>query len=117
MPRVPYEPFATAQPISPGEGVSVSTPGAAFGTNVGEALSRLGSTTEQVGNELFTRAIALQDLKNENDARQAQTDFANKSSQMHAEFGALTGQAASDALPGFLKDQAALRTQLRGQLK
>lgn len=117
MPRVPVEAFATAQPISSGERVAVSTPSEVFGENVGAALQHLGATTEQAGGELFQRAIALQDLKNENDARQAQTDFATKSSELHAQFGALTGQAASDALPKFLKDQADLRTQIRGSLK
>jgi hypothetical protein len=116
LPTVPYTPFSTAQPQSPGEGLSVNTPGAAFGENVGAALKQLGSTTEQAGSEIFQRAIALQDLKNENDARTAQTDFATKSSELHAQYGALTGQAAADALPKFLKDQADLRTSIRGSL-
>jgi hypothetical protein len=116
MLQVPYTPVPSVDPISPGEKISVNTPGAAFGENIGAALQHLGATGEQVGNELFQRAIALQDLANENAARSAQTDFALKASQMHADYGALTGQAAKDALPKFLNDQASLRTQIRGGL-
>ena len=116
MPRVPYEPFPTAQPVTGGERVNVQAPPAAFGVNVGAALENLGATGQQVGNELFTRAIALQDLANENAARQAQSDFAQKSSELHAQFGTLTGKAAADGLSGYLKAQNDLRTSIRGQL-
>lgn len=116
MPQVPYQPFTTAQPTSPGEKESVSTPGAAFGENVGQALSNLGTTTEHAGDELFNRALALQELRNEADARNAQSDYATKSSLLHAQYGALEGQAAADQLPKYMKDQQDLRTQIRGSL-
>lgn len=116
MPRVPYEPYPTAQPQGGGERVSVQTPGAAFGENIGQALEGLGTTTEKVGGELFQRAIALQELKNEAEARDAQTEYATKASLLHADFGALEGKAAADRLPGYLKDQADLRTSIRDRL-
>lgn len=116
MPKVPYSPVATAQPTAPGEGVSISTPGAAFGENIGAAIEKLGSTVGQVGNELWQRAIALQDLANENAAREAQTKFALGASQLHADYSAKTGKDASDSLQGFLDSQAQLRTQIGSSL-
>lgn len=117
MPRVPYQPFSTATPTGGAERVSVSTPPEAFGVNIGHALSAIGSTTEQVGSELFGRAIALQDLRNEADARDAQTQYATQASELHAQYGALEGKAAADGLQGYLKSQNDLRLQIRGGLK
>lgn len=117
MARVPYEPVPTAQPQFQGEQLRVETPGAAFGENVGAALKQLGTSTDQVGNELFSRAIALQDLRNQDDARAAQTDYATKASELHAQFSALTGKAAADGLQGYLQSQKDLRLQIRGQLQ
>lgn len=116
MPRVSYQPFSTAEPQSPGERIAIQTPGAAFGENIGAALQHLGTTGEQVGSELFSRAIALQDLRNEADARAAQTDFATKSSELHAQYSALTGKDAVDGLQPFLQKQTQLREQIRGGL-
>ena len=112
MAQVPYSPVPTAQPTAPGESVSISTPGAAFGENIGAAIEKLGSTVGQVGNELFARSIALQDLADENAARAAQTKFAMGASQLHAEYSAKTGKDAADSLQGFLDAQAQLRQQV-----
>ena len=116
MPRVPYEPFPTTQPQSPGEGISISTPGAAFGENIGAALQHLGTTTEQVGGELFQRAIALQDLRNETAARQADADYAEKQGELHAQYTSLEGKAAVDGLQKYITDSKALRDQFRNNL-
>jgi hypothetical protein len=117
MPQVPYQPFSTEQPQSGGERVSVSTPPAAFGVNVAQAVEGLGGQLEKSGDELFTRAMALQDLRNETDAREAQTQYAEKASELHAQYGALEGKAAADGLQGYIKAQADLRTQFRDGLK
>jgi len=118
MAQVPYQPFATAEPQAGGEKIAVSTPGAAFGENVGAALQQLGSTGEQVGNELFGRAMALQDLKNENDARAAQSEYAEKASLLHAQFGSQLGKDANDqSLQAYIKAQNDLRNQIRGTLQ
>jgi hypothetical protein len=116
LPQVPYQKFPTAEPTSPGESISVQTPGAAFGENIGAALSHLGTTGEQVGNELFTRAIALQDLANENAARNKVVDFTNQAALLQADFDTKTGIDAKNALPDHLKAIADLRNNLRGTL-
>lgn len=117
MPQVPYQPFPTVTPQSPGEQISVATPGAAFGENINSALREMGSTVEKAGDELFTRAKALQDLRNEADAREAQSDYATQASLLHADFSAKEGKDAVDALPGYLQAQRDLRTSIRGGLK
>ena len=116
MAQVPYQGFSTANPESPGERAQVSTSGAAFGENVGAAIQGLGSTTEKVGDEVFSRALALQDLRNETVAREAQTNYAEQASLLHAQYGALEGKAAVDALPGYIKSQKDLRDSIRGSL-
>ncbi len=117
MPRVPYEPYPTEQPQGGSERVSVSTPGAAFGENIGQALQNLGSTTQHVGDELFTRAIALQELRNDADARDAQTDFATQVALMHEKWKSDNmGKKASDTLPQFLDQQAQLRENIGSRL-
>lgn len=116
MAQVPYQPYSTAEPSGGGERLSVSAPPAAFGANIGAALQGLGSTTEQVGGELFSRAMALQELRNETDAREKQTDYAEKASMLHAQYGSLEGKAAVDALPAYIKSQADLRSEIRGTL-
>lgn len=116
MPKVPYEPYSTAQPDPAGEHLTVNAPPAAFGVNVGAAIENLGSTGEKVGDELFQRAVALQELRNQTAARDAQTDFATQATMLHSKFQSLEGQAAADALPQFLKDQSDLRGKIRDGL-
>lgn len=116
MAQVPYTPYSTAEPTTGGEKVSVSTPGAAFGENIAQAVQGLGSTVEKVGDEIFSRAMALQDLRNETDARDAQSKYAEQASLLHAKYGALEGKEAADALPGYIKAQNDLRQQIRGTL-
>jgi hypothetical protein len=116
MPQVPYQKFPTAEPTSPGEQISVNTPGAAFGENIGAALQHLGTTTDQVGNELFTRAIALQDLANETQARNKVIDFTTQAAQRQADFDSLQGVDAKNALPAHLKAISDLRNDMRGTL-
>ena len=70
MAQVPYSPVPA---IAPTEAAtpkpSVNAPAAAFGAAAGEAMSGLGRTLERTGDELFGRAIAIQNLNNETEAR------------------------------------------------
>jgi hypothetical protein len=116
MPQVPYQKFPTVDPSSPGEGLSVNAPPAAFGENVARAVEGLGSTVGQVGNELFQRATALQELQNETDARNATTQYMLQQGEHHAQITALTGKAAVDGLDPYIKSSADLREQIAGTL-
>ena len=116
MPTVPYIKEPTVDPQSPGEQVSVNAPPAAFGENIGAALTHLGATGEQVGGELFTRAIALQDLANETAARNKVIDFTTQAAKRQADFDSLQGVDAKNALPDHLKAISDLRNDMRGTL-
>lgn len=121
MPQVPYQPYPTEKPIE-GTGarsVSVGTPsiGAeAFGAQVGNALSGLGNVAEHAGDELFARASAMQQLYNENAAKDAAAKYDIQSGLMHAKYNALEGQDAINAFPGHIKALNDLRVQIRSTL-
>ena len=116
MAQVPYSPVPTAQPQAPGESISENTPGAAFGENVGAALQHLGSSVGEVGNELFSRAIALQDLNNENSARNQASAYWKTAGEKQAQYDSLEGKAKVDALSGHLQDLEDLRQKYRSGL-
>lgn len=112
MAQVPYQPFSTAQPTGGGERISINTPGAAFGENIGAALRQMGSTEEQAGGELFQRAMAMQQLNNENEARDLQLKFAQQSATQVANYDALTGKAARDGLVPHLTGLGKIRDNI-----
>lgn len=116
MPQVPYQKSPSAEPTSPGEQISVNTLPAAFGENIGAALQHLGTTGDQVGNELFTRAIALQDLANETQARNKVIDFTTQAAQRQSDFDSLQGVDAKNALTAHLKAIGDMRNDMRGTL-
>lgn len=119
MVQVPYTPFSTVSPAAPDTPqIRLQVSPNMFGANVGQAMERLGTSEEQVGGELFQRAMALQQLTNENDARAAQTDYATQASLLHAKFGSQLGTNANpQALADYIQQQKDLRESIRGRLK
>lgn len=117
MPRVPYEPYPTATPTQASPQVDIRATPEEFGANVGAAIRGLGGETEKVGSELFQRALDFQNLQNENDSRQAQTDYAIGAAKLHADFSAKTGAEATAALPKYLADQRQLRESIGAKLQ
>ncbi len=118
MAQVPYNPVPDQRPIegTGGRSVSVNASALAFGGAVGEALKGLGATEGQVGNELFSRAIALQELRNETEARAADAQYMETAGQLHANFNALEGKARVDAFPGHMEELKAEREKIRNGL-
>ena len=119
MPQVPYQGVPTARPEMPApprEQITEQTPGAAFGTNIGAAVERLGTTFDQVGGELWNRAVQLQEMKNETEANNADADLTIEMGKRHADFNALQGQARADAYPQYVQDLQDMRLRYRGQL-
>src|SRR5882762_8322699 len=114
MPTVPYKPIPDQSPqATPTPYFHVNTPPAAFGANIGQALEGLGQMTEHAGNELFTRAIALQNLRNETEAREADAQYMMKAGELHANFSSLQGKQAVDAYPGYMQQLQESREQIR----
>src|SRR5262245_40562454 len=124
MPEVPYQPYATQRPTEQGPGgIHVSTPPAAFGENIaaalgqfGAAVGRFGEVEKHVGDEIFARATALQNLRNETEAKEADAQYIIKAGQLHAEYNALEGKNRVDAFPKYQQDLQEARQQIRGGL-
>lgn len=117
MPQVPYSPVPQVQQqINPVGGVHVDASAAAFGGASAAALGQVGHAITGVGDELFKRAVALQQLDNETQAKQADTDYMLKAGELHANFSALQGQDAVKAYPEFQKNLKAERERVRESL-
>lgn len=117
MAQVPYNPVSNV-PVS-GEGVSgprIATPSEAFGLNISQAISRLGQVSEHAGNELFTRAIAMQEVQNQAEARDADTQYMIKAGDLYTEFESLKGIDAVRAQDKYRQDLVEIRKQIRGSL-
>ena len=115
MAQVPYNPTPDVAPQDNATPyLHVDTPEAAFGGNVGRALSQLGQTSDQVGNEIFARANAMQQLNNETEARNADTQYMITAGQLHANFSSLQGNAAGpEAFTKYTQDLQDARDKLR----
>src|SRR5262245_32507513 len=98
MAQVPYKPVMD---VSPGDRPTpyfhLNAVADAFGANIGQALSHLGAQMERSSDELFNRAVALQQLKNETEAREADAQYMIESGKYHAEFNSLQGKNAVNA--------------------
>lgn len=114
MPTVPYNPIPSVQPSGQATpGVSVSTPGAAFGTTVAAGLEGLGTSVSHAGDELFKRAMALQELQNETSAKEADAQYMIQVGKLHADYSSLQGQQAVSAYPKYTEDIQKLRQDIR----
>lgn len=119
MPTVPQEallPSVAPQNI-PTPRLRVDTPGAAFGTNIAQAIEHLGSTEGQVGNELFSRAVAMQQLRNETEATEKSAQYIQQSDKLFTDFeGQKRGLNAVAGEEEHRKAQDALRQQMRSEV-
>lgn len=117
MPQVPYSPVPQTAPLEKGTpNVNVQTPIAAFGGTVAAALEGLGKQVAHSSDEIFKRAVAIQELQNETVAKEADAQYMMKVGQLHADFSALQGKAASEAYPKYMQDVQKLRTEMRNAL-
>lgn len=91
-------------------------PQAAFGGETAQALSGFGKVAQGAGDEIFARAIALQNLDNEAQAKQASSDYQIKAGELHANYSSLQGKDAVDGFKKYTTDLAALRHQIRDGL-
>lgn len=117
MPQVPYNPVPTARPrdiATPT--IGINTPPAAFGGAVAAAIEHMGGDISQAGGEIFNRAIAMEQLVQENEANKAQTQQAVESGQAFSKYSTLEGKAAYDAYPSFQKELVEIRQRNRANL-
>lgn len=117
MPQVPYTGTPSVAPqLDPVPRYSVDVRPESFGVNVWQAVQNLGNTTQKVGDEVFARGLAMQDLYNHSQAQQASSDYMQKAGELHANFSSLQGKDAVDAYPQYIKDLQGARQDIRGGL-
>ena len=87
-------------------------PAAAFGAQSAQGLGQMGKGFEQAGGELWSRAIALQQLDQQTKALNANADAADKISDEYAKFSTLEGRNAMAALPDFKKRVQEIHAQI-----
>ena len=113
MPQVPYSGAPTVAPqLDPTPRYTADVSPDMFGANIGQAISRLGATSDQVGNEIFARGLAMQDLANHSEAQQADADYMQKAGELHADFSSKQGKDAVDAYPQYIQDLAQTRKDI-----
>ena len=106
MPAVPYSGAPTVAPqLDPTPRYTAEVTPDMFGANIGRAISQLGQTSEQVGNEVFARGIAMQDLANHSEATAATAKFMERAGDIHAKLDSMQGKDAVDYYAkGFKED-------------
>lgn len=114
MAKVPYVPIPDVAPVATqAPKPSINAPVEAFGSAEAEATSGFGKELERAGNELFQRAIAIQTLNNQTEARDADTKFIIAAGELHANYSSLEGRDRVNAYPQYAKDLQGLREQVR----
>src|SRR5258706_4131997 len=117
MPQVPYTgvPSQTLADLPTPE-MNPRVPSAAFGGEVAQAVSGLGHTVAGAGDEIFARAIALQNLNNETEASEADAKYMIEAGKIHADYNAKEGKERVDAFPKYQQDLQESRRSIRGSL-
>src|ERR1700678_3469110 len=117
MPQVPYTGVPSVAPqLDPTPRYQVDVDPASFGVNVWQATKQLGETEGKVGDEIYARGLAMQDLYNHSEAQQGASDYMQKAGELHANFSSLQGKEAVDAYPQYIQDLKDARTGIRDNL-
>lgn len=115
MAQAPYEGYSTAQPEAPpAPPIRLNVPGAAFGENIGAAIQGFGGNLEKAGNEVYSRAVALQELHNQNEARDLFTKYADQQGTAHEQYSTTQGKNAVDGFDPYKATSKDLLTTLAG---
>jgi len=110
MVQIPYNNVASERlSATPLPSVGVNAPGAAFGTSIAEALTHVGRAAEGAGNEIFGRAVWLQQRANEAEGNDLYIQADTEAGQLKNKFNSLQGRAVGDALPQYQQDLNGIR--------
>lgn len=118
MPQIPYSPVPDVQPedrVAQPPRIQVYTNPDMFGANVGRAVEQLGGTIGKVGDEMFQRALAIQQIKNQAELDNLNSQFLTETAGIHANFSAQQGKNAVDGLPQYGTDLNAVRDRIQSQ--
>jgi len=95
---------SVAPNLEPMRSVNVDAPVEAFGGAVGKAEQRSGGAMESVGTELFSRAMAMQQVSQDMEALNAVAKTSRLMGDRSEQFHQLSGLAAHNDLPSFQSD-------------
>jgi hypothetical protein len=115
MPTAPLTPQQPASVNATPE-LSIPAPIEAFGGAIGHAISGLGTAVEKSGDEIWQRAMQLQDLQNRSEVDKADAQYMETAGKIHADFSSLQGENATKAFPKYIQDLKAAREGLRDGL-
>lgn len=111
--QVPYSGAPSVAPQdAPIPNRQASAPPDAFGIGVGQSIQHLGAAQQGAGNELWNRAIALQQMNQQADAANAVADFTTKLGERYAQYRSLQGKAAVDGYSPYIDDVNNIREQV-----
>jgi hypothetical protein len=112
MPQVPYVGVPQVSPqYAPTPSVHSNAGPAAFGAAEAGAGAELGRALGHAGDELFSRAMAMQQLDQQADAINAVSDLTDKIGARLEQFRMLEGKAAKDGYQPFVDDINKLREE------
>ena len=115
--QVPYSPTPSIAPEDrPIPSMQINAPESAFGSATAAATQHLGQVADNVGNELFARAYAIQQLNEKADADAAMTDYMAEVGKQFADYKSKSGKDAVAGLPDFQKSIAETREKIAGRL-
>lgn len=109
--NIPYTPSSTVEPTGAIPKIGVQTSADMFGGNVAQAVEGLGSTMGKVGDEMWSRAMAMQELKNQTDARNATTQMILQTGEADAKFSSLRGMDAANGYDTYRQNLQQIREQ------
>lgn len=117
MAQVPFSPVPAVAPSGSGlPEVHSNVSAASFGGDIATAIQGFGREAAGAGDKLFERAIWLQGLNNQAEAKKADADYMVRAGQLHADYSQLEGDQAIKAYPKYSSDLKALRQSISGTL-
>src|SRR5215467_2647404 len=119
MAKVPYQPFPDVTPedrTTYAPQLNVRVDPNAFGANIGRAVEGLGAGLEKASGELFNRALAMQQLRNEQDKTNAISSMELEAGKREVDYNSLRGKNAVEGYEQYQNDVQAIRQKWRDSL-
>jgi hypothetical protein len=117
MAQVPYDPTPSVAPQADATPYrSENVPTGAFGQGIAEATQHLGSVMQKSGDELFTRALAMQQLAQQSEANEATANYQIELGKAHAKYQSTEGKNAVDQFPDYIESTEKIRTAIGSNL-
>lgn len=120
MPQVPVYSKSntplTSPDSSPLRSQQISVNSDMFGAGVAKAQVAQGSAIESAGEQMFKRAVEVQELKNQTDARDASNKFIEEMGQADLQYRQLEGKAAVDGYQAHVENIKKIHDKYTGSM-